>query len=126
MNKLLKFAFICLFAAGLPAGALFAHNGEDHGKTGTPSAGQVLATVSRADYPLETCVVSGDKLEGGDMGEPIDYIHKEKGKPDRLVRLCCKSCVRDFRKDPDKYLKQIDEAAAARAQSAGGHDAHHH
>ena len=69
-----------------------------------------------ADYPLTTCVVSGDKLEG-DMGAPFDYIYKQDGKPDRLVRFCCKNCVKDFQKDPAKYLKMIDDAAAAKAKA---------
>jgi hypothetical protein len=74
---------------------------------------------AQAAYPLDTCVVSGEKLEG-DMGGPIDYIHKEAGKPDRLVRFCCKSCVKDFKKDPAKYLKKIDDAAMAKM----GHSEH--
>jgi hypothetical protein len=68
---------------------------------------------AKASYPLDTCVVSGEKLEGGDMGGPVDYIHKEEGKPDRLVRFCCKSCIKKFKKDPAKYLKVIDDAVAA-------------
>jgi hypothetical protein len=72
------------------------------------------STVSAKEaYPLTTCVVSGEPLEGGDMGGPIDYIHKEAGQPDRLVRFCCKACLKDFKKAPAKYLKQIDEAATA-------------
>jgi hypothetical protein len=71
---------------------------------------------AKADYPLSTCVVSGDKLEGGDMGPPIDYVYKQEGKPDRLVRFCCKGCIKDFKKDPAKYLKKIDDAAAAKAK----------
>ena len=67
-------------------------------------------TDSKATYPLDTCVVSGEKL--GEMGKPVDYIHKEEGKPDRLVRLCCKMCIPKFKKDPAKYLKILDEAAA--------------
>lgn len=74
--------------------------------------------AAKAAYPLETCVVSGDKLEGSDMGAPVDYVYKEEGKPDRLVRFCCKGCVKDFKKDPAKYLKKIDEAVAAKAKSA--------
>jgi hypothetical protein len=77
---------------------------------------------AKADYPLTTCVVSGDELKEGSMGGPVDYIHKEAGKPDRLVRFCCKDCVKDFKKDPAKYLKKIDEAAAAKA----GHSDHAH
>jgi len=71
-------------------------------------------TDSVAAYPLDTCVVSDEKL--GEMGAPIDYIHKEAGKPDRLVRFCCKMCVSKFKKDPAKYLKKIDEAAAAKGK----------
>lgn len=71
------------------------------------------ASADKADYPLDTCVVSGEKL--GEMGDPYDYVYKEAGKPDRLVRLCCEHCVKKFKKDPAKYLKTIDEAAAAKA-----------
>lgn len=55
-------------------------------------------------YPLDTCVVSGDKLGGG-MGEPVDYVYKN-----RLVRFCCKGCIDPFLKDPGKFLGQIDKA----------------
>jgi len=68
--------------------------------------------TARANYPMMTCVVPGDELEGGEMGVPFEYIHKEKGKADRLVRLCCKNCVRNFKKDPARYLARIDAAAA--------------
>jgi hypothetical protein len=69
---------------------------------------------ARASYPLTTCSVSGDKLEGGDMGKPLDYIYEQPGRPNRLVRFCCKDCLKDFRKNPTKYLKAIDDAAAKR------------
>jgi len=71
---------------------------------------QSALDTAKADYPMMTCVVSGDELEGGEMGEPFEYIYKEEGKPDRLVRLCCKDCVRDFKKDPAQYLAKIDAA----------------
>lgn len=76
---------------------------------------------AKAAYPLDTCMVSGDKLEGGDMGPPVDYVYRQEDKPDRLVRLCCKHCVRDFKKDPAKYLKMLDDAAAAKAKDHSGH-----
>ena len=82
----------------------------------TPAAFDLAQAV--AAYPLDTCVVSGDKLKG-EMGGPIDYIHKEAGQPDRLVRFCCKDCVKDFKKDPAKYLKKIDDALATKGEHAG-------
>jgi YHS domain-containing protein len=55
------------------------------------------------NYPLDTCVVSGEKL--GSMGKPI--VHTHEGKQ---VQFCCKSCLPKFQKDPAKYLKKVDEA----------------
>ena len=76
--------------------------------------------AAKAAYPLDACMVSGDKLEGGEMGAPVDYVYRQEGHPDRLVRLCCNHCVRDFKKDPAKYLKVIDDAVAAKAKSGSG------
>jgi hypothetical protein len=108
-----------------------AHEGhdKDKAKAETSPAGSFIkadaAGVSaewlvqaQAAYPLTTCMVSEDKLEDGDMGPPQDYVYRQEGKPDRLVRLCCNHCVRDFKKDPAKYLKAIDDAAAAKAKAA--------
>ena len=67
-------------------------------------------------YPLTTCVVSDEKL-GGDMGPPYIFTYKDpkiKNDPGREVRLCCTNCLKDFKKDPAKYLKKIDDAAKAK------------
>ena len=57
----------------------------------------------KSDYPLTTCIVSDEKL--GSMGKP--YVTKIKG---REVQLCCDGCEKDLKKNPDKYLKKLDEA----------------
>jgi hypothetical protein len=67
-------------------------------------------------YPLTTCVVSDEKF-GGDMGAPYIFTYKDpkiKNDPGREVRLCCTNCLKDFNKDPAKYLKKIDDAAKAK------------
>ena len=56
-------------------------------------------------YTLKTCVVSGDKL--GEMGDP--FVYEYKG---RQIKFCCKGCLKDFNKNPDKYIKKIEEAEA--------------
>jgi hypothetical protein len=66
---------------------------------------------ARSEYPLDTCVVSGESLATHGHGKQQDMIYREPGKPDRLVRFCCKSCIPDFKKEPAKYLKVLDEAA---------------
>lgn len=64
------------------------------------------ATAAGA-YPLDTCVVSGEKL--GSMGKPYRLLHEGKE-----VQFCCKNCLPKFKKDPAKYIKKIDDAAAAK------------
>ncbi len=104
-----------------------AHEGHKKEKDQSKDSAQAAA-----DYPVDYCVVSGDKLEDGDMGAPINHTYKQEGKPDRLVRLCCKDCVREFNKDPEKFLKMIDDASAAKAKgekpaapAAPGRGKHH-
>ncbi len=64
---------------------------------------------TKKKYPLTTCLVSDEKL-GGDMGDA--YIHKHEGKE---VQLCCKSCLKDFKKAPATYMKKL---AAAEKKAA--------
>lgn len=73
---------------------------------GTP---KVAPSESAPAYPPGVCVVSGEGLDS--MGGPVDYVHQEAGKSDRLVRFCCGSCIKAFKKDPAKFLAQIDRAA---------------
>ena len=78
---------------------------------GLSTAGLHAADQPAAPYPLTTCVVSGEGLN--DMGAPIDFVYKQEGKPDRLVKFCCKQCIGKFKKDPAKYLGKLDAAEAA-------------
>ena len=56
-------------------------------------------------YPLNICVVSGEKL-GGDHGEPFVFAHDG-----REVKLCCKDCKAEFEKNTKKIVAKIDAAA---------------
>lgn len=90
-------------------------------------------SAEQADtYPLTTCLVSGEKLGG--MGDPYVFTHEGTE-----VKLCCKMCVKKFKKDPETYLAKLKEAeksakagASHEAAEAGGskaghdHSGHHH
>jgi hypothetical protein len=105
----------------------------DHHETKTApaaKAGQLIkvtekdaawAAKARKDYPLESCVVSDEKLGG--MGKPADYIYRVEGQPDRLVRFCCAGCDEDFLKDAAKNVAKIDAAAKAKSAHAAPTDA---
>lgn len=67
---------------------------------------EAVVKAQKPSYPLTTCPISGEELGG--MGEAIDLVHGT-----RLVRLCCKSCVKGFNKEPAKALAKVDAALIA-------------
>lgn len=83
------------------------------------------AAKERANYPLNVCLTSDEKL--GSMGKSPEYIYRVAGQPDRLVVFCCDGCEEDFLKAPAKYLAKIDAAkskpgsAKKSDQKRGGH-----
>jgi hypothetical protein len=76
----------------------------------TASAAEAPGQAAKSEpevnpYPLKTCLVSGEKL-GGDMGDP--YVFKYKGQE---IKLCCKGCLKDFEKEPSKFVKKLEPQA---------------
>ena len=70
------------------------------------AADQKAAATKAKPYPLKVCVVSDEKF-GGDMGDPYVFVHEG-----REVKLCCKGCLDDFKKDPANYMKKMEAAEA--------------
>lgn len=89
-NKLMLLLATAIFAAGLSFAA-------------EPDKGSKPEGVP-ATYPLKKCVVSDEDL--GSMGKPIKATHEGTD-----VYLCCKSCLKDFKKDPAKFVKMVKDAA---------------
>lgn len=67
------------------------------------------AAPAKPTYPLTTCLVSGETL--GEHGKPV--VIEQDGKE---VQFCCKGCIKDFKKDPAKYMSKLDAAYAAKKQ----------
>ena len=53
-------------------------------------------------YPLDKCIVSDEKL--GEHGKAYVFTHEGQE-----IKLCCKDCLKDFNKEPAKYLKKLGE-----------------
>lgn len=71
-----------------------------------PAAGlgaEAKAKGKAKSYPLKTCLVSDEAL--GEMGQPYTFVHEGQE-----IKLCCKSCLKDFNKNPKKYLKKLEES----------------
>ena len=66
----------------------------------------LIAADSAKPFPasLKTCVVSGEKLDS--MGKPYVFTHEGQE-----VKFCCKNCLKDFKKNPAKYMTIINDAA---------------
>jgi len=54
-------------------------------------------------YPLDKCIVTDEKLDS--MGKPYVFTHEGQE-----IKMCCKSCLKDFNKDTAKYLKKLEGA----------------
>ena len=62
-----------------------------------------IVKIQAPSYPLATCVVSGEEL--GSMGDPIEHVVSG-----RLVRLCCKGCIKKVDASPASFIAKVDEA----------------
>jgi YHS domain-containing protein len=90
------------------AGTSFAHDGHDHGGAASQAASADAASKG------ELCPVSGEEVDakGG-----IAYEYKGK-----VYHFCCASCVADFKKDPEKYIKKMKGEAAPEKSHDHGHE----
>jgi len=98
------------YPIALAAAALAGCGDPDVDKPSMVAAPKIAREVLHAPaggYPLDTCVVSGDKL--GERGNPFIFIHEGVE-----VRLCNPDCKKDFMDDPEKYLGMIRDARAAK------------
>jgi len=71
---------------------------------GAPAVPLSDVTTNTVPDQLATCPVSGEKL-GSDMGKPYVFVYQGQE-----VKLCCKGCLKDFNKTPEKYLGKIRAA----------------
>jgi YHS domain-containing protein len=97
MKRAISYFLVCL--AGLLAVSANA-NGADNKDT------------KLKPYTLKTCVISGEKL--GEMGKP--YVMEYKG---REIKFCCADCAKKFKKNPEKYIKELDAAEAKEKKAKG-------
>jgi YHS domain-containing protein len=68
-------------------------------KAAAPAAAATPAVAAKP-YPLDVCIVAGEKL--GSMGAPVVYVHEGQE-----VKFCCKGCLPDFKKEPAKFLTKL-------------------
>ena len=72
---------------------------------------QTPTTSKAIEVGNKICPVSGEKIlppgEKSEMGEAVKYEYNGK-----LYNLCCPMCVKDFKKNPEKYSKIAEDEVA--------------
>jgi len=72
-------------------------------ETNTPSSSQ-MSVVQPIEVGNKVCPVSSNKV--GEMGPAIKYTYNGK-----VYNLCCPMCIKDFKKNPEKYSKIAEDEA---------------
>jgi len=106
MKRITKFTCLAALGAAL-AGFNTASASEGCCEAMTPLAAEAKTDAAAKPYPLNTCVVSGEKLGADPDMKPYSFV-----RDGQEVKLCCKSCLKKFDKSPETYMKKISEAAA--------------
>lgn len=114
------------------SGYLYAHEGmkhdegmeeADHQKQSAMTASENTTTDMRVateediknlpNVGNKICPVSGNPVDDGKMGEAVKYVYNGK-----IYNLCCQMCVKDFKKNPEKFSavaeKEVKEAQEAK------------
>jgi YHS domain-containing protein len=88
--------FVAAILVGLATTSLRAEEKPKHDQSAA-----VTKAKKAKPYPLEFCLVSDEKFEGSGM-TPFEMV-----QDGQTIKFCCKSCVKDFNKDPKKYLTKF-------------------
>ncbi|MFH1094225.1 MAG: YHS domain-containing protein [Candidatus Omnitrophota bacterium] len=61
----------------------------------------VQVPVQRLEVGNKICPVTGEKVD-----EKTKATYEYQGK---VYNFCCPVCIDEFKKDPDKYIKKVEE-----------------
>lgn len=78
------------------------------------SCGDMSDHQQAAPAPSEKAVNVGNKIcpvTGEAIDEKLKTTYEYKGK---VYNFCCASCIDEFKKDPEKYIKKIEEELQAK------------
>lgn len=94
----LSFAMMCDEHSGSRQLAQ-AHSEHEHGAA--EPAQQVEVSKKAVNAGNKICPVSGEKID-----EETKATYEYEGK---IYNFCCASCIGEFKKDPQKYIKKVED-----------------
>lgn len=87
------------------------HAEHEHGLAGTSEEAVSKETVNVGN---KICPVSGEKI-----GEKTKATYEYEGK---IYNFCCTMCIDSFKKDPQKYIKKVEEEQQSESQEKSGQE----
>ncbi len=100
----LSFAMICGDHSGSQQMAQ-AHTEPEQGIT---EGSKQTVTEEVVNVGNKICPVSGEKID-----DKMKTTYEYEGK---IYNFCCASCVDDFKKDPQKYIKKVEQELQGKLQ----------
>ena len=105
LKKKLILAGIVLFMFGLATSSFAQMKCTGHSSGGHKHNSSVSTTQTNQEKAVavgnKVCPVLNEKID-----EKLKATYEYKGK---IYNFCCPACIDEFKKDPGKYIKKVDE-----------------
>ncbi len=85
----------------------------EHGVTETSKAAVSGEAVNVGN---KICPVSGENIK-----EKTKATYEYQGK---IYNFCCPMCIDEFKKNPEKYIKKIEQESQAESKGQAAHEGH--
>ena len=92
------FLTLCLLQSNV-----FAY-GSKHKQQAPAAAASAETPTAPVEVGNKICPVTAEEIKDSDMGEAAKVEYNGK-----VYNLCCAMCVKDFKKDPEKFVKKVEE-----------------
>ena len=109
MKRIVAFQVIGIFVlASAGVSQAMPHCGMEMRMAQAEGAKETAGVTQKAvDAGNKICPVGGEKID-----EKMKATYEYEGK---IYNFCCAMCIDDFKKDPQKYIKKIEEEKAKEA-----------
>ena len=97
---------------------------EKGSQKGSMADGQITAEVTETGaIKVGNTICPIGKKSVDSEGGVVEYEHEGK-----IYNFCCKACLKDFKKDPQKYVEIVDEMMSSEeaGEAKGSHMDHDH
>jgi YHS domain-containing protein len=100
MSKLIFSTLLCMLLA---VGFACAGDDHDHGDYADKEEAKEAPATAPATQPADGEPVNTVcPVEGGDVDKSVTTVYDGK-----VIGFCCDHCIPEFKKDPEKYMKNL-------------------